>query len=136
MSVTVSQANGRVPVVILHAEGSVDGSNYTELIAKAQEAYDAGARDLLLDFSKVTFMSSAGIIALHRIVHILRGDKPSHTEEGQAASRAIDREEDSGLEQHIKLLNPQPAVESVLDLTGLKQHFAIFTDLEKALAAF
>jgi anti-anti-sigma factor len=61
---------GRVPVTILHPFGELDTSNYQQLIAAAQAAYDTGARDMVLDLTDVPFLSSPGLAAL-QIVSIL-----------------------------------------------------------------
>jgi anti-anti-sigma regulatory factor len=40
------------------------------------------------------------------------------------------------LQQHLKILNPQPQINRTLEMTGLKQFFEIYTDLETAVASF
>ncbi len=136
MNITVSSAQGRVPVTILHVHGDLDASSYTDLIAKGQEVYNAGARDILLDLSDLSYISSSGLVALHRIALIVRGEKPSDPEAGWAALHAIDRERDTGLQQHVKLFNPQPRVDTVLQTVGFKQFFEVYTDLATAIASF
>ena len=54
MNISVSQAQGSVPVTVIKLDGQLDGQNYQELIAKARELYDAGGRDFLLDLSDLT----------------------------------------------------------------------------------
>jgi anti-anti-sigma regulatory factor len=136
MNITVEQVQGAVPVTILHTQGDLDASNYQELVDKAREIYNSGARDLLLDMTNTPFMSSAGIVALHAVALLMRNEKPPDPESGWEAFHAIDRDLDSGRQQHVKLLNPQPRVERALDKTGLKQIFDIYTDREAAIAAF
>ena len=48
-------------VTVLHVMGDVDSSNYTEVIIKAQQLYDDGTRNLLLDLANVPYVSSAGL---------------------------------------------------------------------------
>jgi anti-anti-sigma regulatory factor len=36
----------------------------------------------------------------------------------------------------VKLLNPQPAVDQVLDTVGLKQFFEVFSDLNAGVNSF
>ena len=136
MEITVNQAQGSVPVTILQPHGDLDASNFRDLIAKAKEACDAGARDIILDLSDTPYMSSSGIVALHSIAMMLRGEKPPDTESGWGALRSIDRDRDRGLQQHLKLLSPQPKVDNVLELAGFKQYLEIYTDLETAVASF
>ena len=42
MDISVSQAQGNVPIAVLKLEGQLDGQNYQDLIAKAQEVHKAG----------------------------------------------------------------------------------------------
>jgi len=136
MSITIDQAQGKVPVTILGVQGDLDASNYQDVIDSATQAYQAGARDILIDMSDVTFMSSSGIVALHSIALLVRGKELPDPEYGWEAFRTLDRDRDSGIQEHVKLLNPQPQVDRSLELTGLKQFFEIYTDLDTALASF
>ena len=136
MGITVHQAKGKVPVTVLQPHGDLDASNFRDLIAKAKEAHSAGARDILLDLSDTPYMSSSGLVALHSIATMLRGETPPDLESGWGAFRSIDRDKDLGPQQHFKLLNPQPEVDKVLELAGFKRFLEVYTDLETAVASF
>jgi len=136
MDITVKQIQGSVPVTILQTHGDLDASNYQDLIAKGQEVYEAGARHILLDMSDTPFMGSSGLAALHSLALLVRGDELPDLESGWNVFHEIDRDRDSGLQKHIKLLNPQPQVDRTLEMTGLKQFFEVHTDLETAIASF
>ena len=123
-------------VTVMHLLGDVDSSNYTEVIIKAQEAYDDGARNLLLDLTKVPYVSSAGLMALHTLARIYSGQSIKGKDGGRPTFRAINPKEDATAREHVKLLGPQAAVEQVLDVIGLKQFFEIFTDLDTAVKSF
>lgn len=58
MTISVSQKQGRVPVTIISLDGRLDGMNYQQLIDKGHELYKAGARDILLDLTNLTSVSS------------------------------------------------------------------------------
>ena len=136
MGITVHQAKGKVPVTVLQPHGDLDASNFRDLIAKAKEAHSAGARDILLDLSDTPYMSSSGLVALHRIAVMLRGEDADEPESGWEAFRAIRRDVDTELQQHFRLLSPQPGVEKVLEMAGFKQFMEVYTDLETAIASF
>jgi len=136
MELSSEQMQGRVVVTVLHVKGDLDGSNYRELIALAQKEYDAGARDFLIDLSGTTYMSSAGLVALQSIVKMLRKEKPFDEEAGWGAFHEIEREGSKGMLRHVKLLGPQPRVDKVLEIAGVKNVFPIFTDLAAAIASF
>src|ERR671922_1539975 len=118
MNISVSQAQGNVPVTVLKLDGQLDGQNFQELIAKAQELHSAGARDFLLDLSDLTYISSAGLVALHSIALMLKGEEMPDTEHGWSAYRSMGRGSEAGMQTHIKLLNPRDEVRSVLEMVG------------------
>lgn len=136
MFITTTEAQGKVPVTVLHVQGEMDASNYERLIARAREAHNAGTRNLLIDISEMPFMGSSGLVALHSVAMLMRGETPPDPEAGWGALRSIDREREAGLQEHVKLLNPQPRVERVLKMAGFDQFFEIYTDLETAIASF
>jgi anti-anti-sigma regulatory factor len=136
IDLNVLQMQGRVPVTVLQPRGDIDASNYLDLIAAARQAYAAGARDILLDLGQVAYMSSSGIIALLSSAALTRGDALPDLESGWGAFRALDRDRDTGMQEHFKLLNPQPKVDKVLDTVGMTRYLQVFTDRDEALASF
>ena len=129
ISVSIEQAN--VPVAVMHIQGDIDASNFLRVIAKAQEIYKNPARHLLVDLSEVPFISSAGLVAMHRIALLYSG-----APQALAQNPPQDLTHSSDVGRHVKLLNPQPTVEHILETTGLKPFFKVFYDLDSALASF
>jgi anti-anti-sigma regulatory factor len=125
-----------VPVTVLCPQGELDASNYQELVAAAQEVVRGGGQDILLDLSQTTYMSSSGLVALQSMAALLRGEEPPDPEAGWAAYHAVDRDRDAGFQVHLKLLNPQPRVDHVLDMVGFKRFLEVHADLETAVASF
>jgi len=136
MEMTSRQMQGRVPVTILQLDGKLDGSNYLQLFEEVKMIYAQGVRNLLFDLSRLTYLSSAGITAIHRTALVFRGLSIPNDESGWASYHAIDRDRDSGLQEHVKLLSPTPEVAHILDIVGFKSMFEIHTDLDTALASF
>ena len=136
MYIIADEVQGEVPVTVLQIHGELDRSNYDLVIARAREAYDGGARDLLLDLEHVPFMGSSGLVAFHSIALLVGGETPPDPEAGWGTLRSIDREREGGLQQHVKLLNPQPKVEQVLKMAGFDRFFEIYTDQQEAVASF
>lgn len=136
MNISVSQAQGRVPVTILKLDGQLDGQNYQELIAKAQELHSAGARDFLLDLSDLTYISSAGLVALHSVALLTRGEEIPDMEGGWSAYRSMGRTSEAGVQKHVKLLNPRSEIMGVLDMVGFSSVFEIYTDRDEAVNSF
>ena len=136
MEVTISQAQGRVPVTVLCPHGDLDGSSYRALITAAQDAIGEGAQYMVLDLSDTPYMSSSGLVALQSIAAMLRGDEPPDLDSGWSALHAVDRDRETGLQHHLRILNPQPRVEHVLDMVGFNRFLAVYTELETAIASF
>lgn len=136
MQISFSKHEGNAPVTVMQLAGDIDASSYTDVINKAQEAYDNGARDLLIDLSKVPYVSSAGLMSLHTVVKIFAGHSVQPKDGGRPYFRAINKDQDEPMRAHVKLLSPQPAVEQVLEMVGLKLFFDIHTDLETALKSY
>lgn len=136
MQITVSTQQGRAPVTIVQPHGDVDASNYKELIKQVEDLIKSGGGDFLIDLSDVPFMSSAGLVGLHSIAIILRGEQPVDPQSGWGALKAMDRDRDRGMQKHVKLFGPQQYVAETFDKAGFTQFFEIFDDLKKAVASF
>jgi anti-anti-sigma factor len=136
MEITVSTQQGTVPVTVVQPHGDVDASNYAQLISKIESLQKDGAKDFILDLSDVPFMSSAGLVALHSIAILLRGEKPVDPQSGWFALKSIDRAREAGMQRHVKLLNPQQYVADTFDKAGFTMFFEVFSDVNKAVAAF
>ncbi|NTU62617.1 MAG: STAS domain-containing protein [Chloroflexi bacterium] len=138
MNITAEQPAARVPVTVLRLQGDLDGSNYLDLTAAAKEAYQGGAKGLLLDLGGVPYMSSAGLVALHSAAQLLRGEQPPDPTAGWSTIKSvgIDQPAGSAAQQMVKLLNPQPRVSRTLEMSGMNVFFEIYTDEAAALASF
>lgn len=134
MDITLTPKSQSMTVV--HLKGALDGSNYRDLIEEAQKLYDSGVRDLVLDLSQLTFISSAGISALYRVALIFRGEKQTEMEEGWASYHAISHERDGNMQRHVKLAGPTEKVHHSLDLVGFTTFFEIHPNVDVAEASF
>ena len=135
MEITVSQHEGATPVAVIQLKGAMNGK---KLVAEAQKLYDAGTRNILLDMTELTFISSAGLSALHQVALVYRGEGQSDFKEDREAVQAMRKERYTGFrfQEHVKLFNPSEAIQDVLDIVGFKAFFEIFTDLDAAIASF
>jgi anti-anti-sigma factor len=114
--VTVSQAQGRVPVTVFQLQDRLNMGNTAELDQAAKEAYDAGGRNMVIDLSKAPSLTSAGIRTILVIYKML-------TEPEEKA-------------KHLKLVCPTPYVRQVLDIAGLLDFIEIYDSLDAAVASF
>jgi anti-anti-sigma regulatory factor len=128
MEITVTLQQATEPIAIMRLQGSIDASNFVQIVDKAQEIYQNPARNLILDLSGVPSISSTGLAAIHQIALLFSGlpDKMKHP----------DLTHSSTARKHVKLLNPQPEVDKALESAGLKLFFKVFRDLDSALKSF
>jgi len=133
---SIQKLGQHLPVTVLQLNGKLDGSNYMQLVEEAKRNYANGVRDLLIDLSKLSYMSSLGISAIHETALVFRGLEIPGKEAGWTAYNAIERDRGNGVQKHVKLLSPRPEVAHILEIVGFKALFEIYTDLETALASF
>jgi len=132
MDVTVTLENGRVPVTVIHVAGNTDSASADTFEQKVMEVIDGGARHVVLDLSKVPYMSSAGLRVLQNVFDKLRS--LSADESDKEMYRKIN--EGSFTSPHLKLLNPTKEVVEVLKMTGFDMLVSIEIDLKEAVASF
>jgi anti-anti-sigma regulatory factor len=141
MKITISKIGQPSAVTVLHLDGTLDGSNHQCLVEEAQMLYEAGTCDLILDLSNLTFISSAGLGAIHQVALLFHGKKHPDKDETWgayrwAAYRSIDGDHKRKTHEHVKLLSPSKEVLEVLDLIGFTSLFEIYTDIQQAAASF
>ena len=136
MQITIANEQGKVPVTILQLNGQLDGQTYQALIEKALEVTKTGVRNIILDMTELTYISSAGLVSLHTIATMMKGGEMPDPEQGWAALKSMDGAADEGIQKHVKLLNPRPEIVSVLDMVGFSAFFEIFTDKQQAIDSF
>jgi len=132
ISTTIHQADQ--PIAIMQLNGDINASNFMEVVNKAQELYDNPARNLIIDLSEVSSVSTTGLVALHKIALVYSG-VPQQVEADKDEIRP-DFTHSSNARKFVKLLNPQPAVDEALLKAGLKLFFKVYKDLESALQSF
>lgn len=136
MELTVEEVPGSTPVTVLAIRGKLDASNYEQVIARGHELVAAGTRHVLLDLEELTFMGSSGLVALHSLTLLLRGEPTPGPNAGWSALRAVEHALADEPQPYLKLLRPQPRIAQMLAVTGMDRYFQVFSDREAALASF
>jgi anti-anti-sigma factor len=132
MEIVVSRENGLVPVTVFHVKGEITVESYEELQRQAEDAYEGGMRNLLLDLTQVTFVSSSGLRAIHNIFDLLRSDGTEDSDETVRNGVRAGTFRSS----HLKIFNPSRDVLKVLRMSGFDMFLDIHADLQEALASF
>lgn len=123
----ISRTEGRV--VLLHLAGKLDAQTEQALLDIARAEYDAGTRSLLLDFSGVEMVSSAGLRALHTIYKM-------YTPVEEIRAKTAEQADTTYKSPYFKIAQPSPQIHYVLSISGFLQSIYIYPTLPEALASF
>jgi anti-anti-sigma regulatory factor len=132
MEITVSIHQTEQPIAIMQVKGEISAASYMEVVNKAQELFNNPARNLIIDLSGVSSVSSAGLVGLHKIALVYSG-VPQQVDDDDSRP---DFTHNSNARKFVKLLNPQPEVDEALRKAGLKLFFKVYNDLDSALQSF
>ena len=128
LNITASQIQGDVPVTILHLTGHLHGNTETDLLDRARQAQEDGAKHLLLDLSQVEVLTSAGLRAIHNIFNMFtpQSDRVLIKQHGDEPYKS----------PYFKLVSPNPNVYYVLNIAGFLQNILIYNNMEDAISSF
>lgn len=115
---TVEQVQGALPVTIFHLRGWLDGQSEDDFVGWASQAYQNGARYLLLDLSELDTLTSAGMRAIQKVYNL-------YTPKG------ADKEF-----PHLKMASAPPPVYHALKIAGFLQSIPMYESLQSALDSF
>jgi anti-anti-sigma regulatory factor len=121
-------------VAVLGLDGELDASNYRDLMTTGEQLYAEGVRTLVLDMSDLEYMSSSGIVALHSLALVYRGQAPHDADAGWEALHAAQADaEAGGPHDQLRLVAPSEAIDVVLERTGMSRIMPVFPDRAAAL---
>ena len=133
MKTTIDRVSDSAAVLTL--AGELDASNYQALIDTGQTLYGEGVRTLVLDLSDLGYMSSSGVVAVHSLALVYRGEAPHDPEAGWQAFHAVQAEADSGTRHDsLRIAAPNDDIDAMLDRTGINRFLPVFADRDSALA--
>jgi len=118
LKITKEQLKGNVPVTVLHLHGWLDAQSEELFLATARDAYDAGARFLLIDLAEVGTLTSAGMRAIQKVYKLFAAE-----DEHFKVAR-------------VKLCNAPPQVYYVLGVTGFLQNIPNYESMQAAVDSF
>ena len=123
MHIRVAHEEGRVPITVFYVQGQINMGSTAQLEQLARAEYDEGMRNLLIDLSEASSLTSAGLRTLLVLYRLL--DAPlSGTRAAQLKS------------SHLKLLNVPPNLQQVIQISGLDNFIDSYGDLPTAIASF
>jgi hypothetical protein len=130
MEITTSDEMGQVPITVFHLSGSL--TEEEPLISQVTIHYESGMRYALLDLSKVGYISSSGLRAIHSIFMLLRGDSPEESDE--SITKGIAR--GTYTSPYLKLFKPKKDAMKTLRISGYDMFIEIFKKYKEAIASF
>ena len=134
MEITVSTRNGRVPITIMHVDGSIDTATSKLFQTKAEELIKGGARYILVDLAQCPYMSSASLRALHIIFKQLNAIHPDATLGEGEITRGIS--DGTYKSPYLKVANLSKESKFAFKTTGFDMYIESFDDTKEAIAAF
>jgi anti-anti-sigma factor len=134
MTIDVEHLGGSPSVTVVALDGELDASNYEQVIEVVRDAYARGARGLVFDLSKLSFMASSGLFALHSAVRIMRGETPPDPEMGWGAMHEMQHDHEANA-ANVRIAAPQESIARVLERTGMTGLFGVDASRADALAA-
>jgi anti-anti-sigma regulatory factor len=129
MEITVSQANGRIPVTIFHLHG--DLVEEEPLRSQAAQAVTNGSQAILLDLKDVPYISSAGLRAIQHVFELLQ---ESSSVDKEVMLRGISAGTFSS--PNLKLLNPTKNAGKALSVSGYDMFLKVYTNADEAIRSF
>ena len=135
MEITVEQTQ-EPSATVMRLVGQLDGSSYRSVIDKANQLHGQGSSRLIVDLSGLSFMSSAGLTALHSVARQFSGEQPLDLDSGWEAMRSVGKARDANAKYAVKLVAPQPNVAHTLEITGMDTMFDFYPDVQSAAASF
>jgi len=134
MEIKTFTEKGQVVVTVMHVDGNIDSSTAKAFQTKADELIDNGAQYILVDLAHTPYVSSAGMRVLQYIYEKLRTLHP----DSDASDADVKKGISAGTYKspRLKLLNPSKDSAKSFEMSGFDMYIEIFTDKEKAIAAF
>jgi anti-anti-sigma regulatory factor len=128
LTITTSQIKGDVSVTVFHLEGHLHGATEKELVDRARQAYEDGARYLLLEISELEVLASAGLRAIQMIFKLFTppDDVDTMRQHGDEPYKS----------PYFKVVCAKPEIYYILNITGFSQNILIYNNMEDATSSF
>ena len=118
LQISSQEIQADTPVTVFQLRGWLDAQSEEQLLEAARNAYDSGARYLLIDMSELDTLTSAGMRALQKVYQIFTP------------------KDDQFKIAHLKLCNAPPQIYNVLGITGFLQNIPMYESQDAAIQSF
>lgn len=128
LTITTSQIQGDVSITVLHLKGHLHAGTEKDLLDRAHQAHEDGAKHLLLDLSELEVLSSAGLRVVQNIFKLFtpQNDMELMRQHGEEPYKS----------PYLKIVCPNPQIYYIFNIAGFLQNILIFNNLEEATNSF
>ncbi len=128
LNITTSQVQGDIAVTVLHLSGHLHGATEQDLLDRARQSHEDGARHLLIDMSSLDVLSSAGLRAIQNVFRLFtpQEDMDVIRKHGEEPYKS----------PYLKMVCPNPQIYYVLNIAGFLQNILIYNNLDEAIKSF
>ncbi len=120
LHVAVSTNEGSANATVLQLTGPLDANTQGNLESAASDAIGNGAENIILEMGNVSYMSSAGLRAIHAITNKL------NKSDNENAIKS----------DNLRIANPSEEVRKIFKTLGFDAYIDIFDDLDSAIDSF
>ena len=128
LTISTSHVQGNASVTILDLAGHLHGATEHQLLDAVRQAYEDGARHLVLDTSGLDVLSSAGLRGIQGAFKLFTPPRDAET---------INRHEKEQYKSpYFKMICSNPQIYYILNITGFVQNIPVYHNMEEALQSF
>ena len=128
LTISTSHVQGNASVTILDLAGHLHGATEHQLLDAVRQAYEDGARHLVLDTSGLDVLSSAGLRGIQGAFKLYTPPRDAET---------INRHEKEQYKSpYFKMICSNPQIYYILNITGFVQNIPVYNNMEEALQSF
>jgi anti-anti-sigma factor len=128
LTITTSQIQGDVSVIVLHLKGHLHGATEKSLHDRAHQAHEDGTRHLLLDLTELEVLSSAGLRVIQNIFKLY-----TPAEDTELIRK---HGEEPYKSPYFKMVCPSQQIYYVLNITGFLHNIPIYNNMDDAVKSF
>jgi anti-anti-sigma factor len=136
MEIVTERYVDEIIVTIVKVTGRLDSSTCGSLLKVVQQLVEDGERYIIFDLQHVTFLGSAGLIALHQAAKLLNGEPMLHHDFGWGSFHALEYDLSRGESIGLKVLRPSAAAIETMVTSGFAALVEPYANLDSVIASF
>lgn len=126
--VLISEITEPVGITVFHIQENINMGNIQEMVQDALAAHNAGRSKIILDFTKIQYISSVGIRGLMEIYRIYNGVKTSNGVDIHLSPTGEEKEK-----SNFWLSNCSPLILKTLSIAAVSDVIPISATLDEAI---